>query len=280
MAETLRQVFDAARKRLRDTSPTADLDARLLLQEVTGFDHAGFIAADGQALTPDKLQYFETLLARRLAHEPVSRILGWREFYGRRFVVTPDVLDPRPDSEAAIELALAFRMEEPRQILDIGSGSGALIVTLLAAWPRARGFAVDLSAPALAVTRRNAEALGVGGRLSCRLGSVFADAAGPFDLVISNPPYIPTADLAGLAPDVRDHDPQMALDGGEDGLAVYRAIAGGVRTRLAPGGLLVVEIGQGQGPVVRDLLRAAGLDFLASRQDLAGIERALAFGRP
>lgn len=276
--ETIAAAIAAARARLVTADvPDAATDARLLMQRVLACDHAGLILAGERSLTDAERAAFEALLSRRLAHEPVSKILGEREFFGRLFHVTADVLDPRADTETLIEVAL----EKPaRRVLDLGSGSGALIVTLLAEWPEATGVAVDLSEKALAVTAENARRLGVAERLALLQGEWFAPVAGQFDLIVSNPPYIPTAEIAGLEPDVREHDPLLALDGGADGLSCYRAIAGAAAPHLAPEGRIIVEIGAGQGPDVARIFAAVGFRQAAERRDLGGHVRALLFTFP
>ena len=193
--------------------------------------------------------------------------------------MTADVLDPRADTETIIELALQQRFPAAARLLDLGSGSGALICTLLAERPAATGVAVDLSAAALDVTRHNAEVLGVAGRLQTFQGSWFDPVVGEFDLIVSNPPYIPSAEIAGLEPDVRNHDPLLALDGGSDGLDCYRAIAGGVAAHLRPEGVVLVEIGAGQADDVVGIFTHAGFRLAGKRADLGGHVRALAFGR-
>lgn len=258
-------------------TPTATLDARLLLQDVLGLDHAGLIASDDRVLTADECALFQRHVVRRVAHEPVSKILGRRDFYGRVFHVSGDVLDPRADSEAVIELALELFSGGAPRLLDLGSGSGALICTLLAEWPEARGVAVDVSGAALAMTARNARSLGLAARLVLTGGSWFETVEGVFDLIVSNPPYIATADIAALEPDVREYDPLLALDGGDDGLACYRAIAAGVQYHLAESGGVIVEIGAGQASDVTAIFVGAGLVPAGQRKDLGGHVRALAF---
>lgn len=277
-ADSIRTRLAAARAQLVAADIIDSAQAvRLLMQHVLNCDRAGLILQEERALSPDELAAFERLVARRLAHEPVSKILGEREFYGRAFRVTADVLDPRADTETLIDLAL----ETPaRRVLDLGSGSGALIVTLLAEWPEATGVAVDLSPAALAVTLENAGRLGVASRLTPAEGAWFAPVAGRFDLIVSNPPYIPSADLAGLEPDVREHDPVLALDGGADGLSCYRAIAAGAASHLEPGGRIIVEIGAGQGPDVTGIFLSEGFRHGAERRDLGGHVRALLFTLP
>lgn len=276
--ESVSDAIAAARARLVAADvPDAATDARLLMQHVLSCDHAGLILAGERSLTDAERAAFEALLSRRLAHEPVSKILGEREFYGRLFHVTADVLDPRADTETLIEVAL----EQPaRRVLDLGSGSGALIVTLLAEWPEATGVAVDLSEKALAVTAENARRLAVAERLALLQGEWFAPISGQFDLIVSNPPYIPSAEIDGLEPDVREHDPLLALDGGADGLSCYRAIAGAAAPHLAPEGRIIVEIGAGQGPDVARIFAAVGFRQAAERRDLGGHVRALLFTFP
>ena len=216
------------------------------------------------------------LARRRLKHEPVSRILGQREFFGEIFEVSPDVLDPRPDTETLIEAALevlAARREAPLRILDLGVGSGAILATLLRLFPRAYGIGVDLSLSACRMAQKNIYNL----RLNKRGQVVCADWAqalgGQFDLIVSNPPYIVSAEIETLAPDVREHDPHLALDGGADGLAAYRLIASAAAARLAPDGWILFELGVGQFAAVDELLQAAGFAAGAARADLAGHAR-------
>lgn len=255
----------------------AALDARLLLQAALGVDHAGLVAGMTDAMPAGATALYGRYLARRRAREPVSKILGTRDFHGRRFRVTADVLDPRPDTETLIELALGLEALPHRRVLDLGSGSGALICTLLAEWPLAAGTAVDLSPAALAVTGANAAALGVAGRLMLLHGSWFAPVTGLFDLIISNPPYIPAAEIAGLEPDVRDHDPWLALDGGDDGLSCYRLIAVGAGAHLLPAGHIIVEAGAGQATDIQAIFEREGFALASQRRDLGGHVRALCF---
>ncbi len=220
---------------------------------------------------------FEGFIARRLGREPVWRILGRREFWGLDLEITPDVLDPRPDTETLIGAALRIvgsNTARPWRILDLGTGSGAILCALLSELPAARGWAVDASAEACAVARRNLDRHGLGGR-SLVLQGDWAGSLGQhsFDLVLSNPPYIETAAIAGLDPEVRAHDPARALDGGPDGLAAYRAICAQAPSLLAGAGHVLLEVGVGQARDVAALLQAAGLGSTATAHDLAGIER-------
>ena len=222
---------------------------------------------------------------RRTAREPVSRILGRRGFFGRDFIITPATLDPRPDSECLIETALAVLAERQAcdgalQLLDIGTGSGCLLVTLLAELPRARGVGVDIAADAIVCARINAAALGVGGRADFIVGDgLVAVAGGPFDLVLANPPYVRTGDIDGLQPEVRIWDPLAALDGGGDGLAFYRQWCIGLN-RLVPDGWVIFEVGHDQADDVRDILRNAmrpsQVADMRIISDMGGVRRCVA----
>ncbi len=258
---------------------TAALDARLLLQFATDMRREEIVAEPDLILTPDLAACFWSFVERRCALEPVSRILGSREFYGREFQVTPAVLDPRADTETLIAAALPLARGKCR-ILDLGTGSGAIIATLLAERPEALGVASDVSEAALGVARVNAEAQGVSGRLTLLRADWFDGIEGQFDLIVSNPPYIASAEIAGLAVDVRDFDPLGALDGGADGLAAYRRIAAGASGHLVPKGQVLVELGAGQEADVRQLFEAAGFGFKGQAFDLGGHVRCLTFGLP
>lgn len=260
---------------------SAPRDARILLQGLLGIDGTALLTKPDEPLVGgDAEARIDEAVRRRLAHEPVSRILGVREFYGREFIVTPDVLDPRPDTETVIDLALeivrsAGLSDRPLNVADIGTGSGILIATLLAELPRARGVATDISAAALDIAKRNAERLGVADRARFVATRGLAGCDEPFDIVVSNPPYIVTADISGLEPEVRDYDPQLALDGGADGLDIYREIANEAAKPHAPR-RLIVEVGSGQATDVERIFRAAGWRSLATKKDLGGHLRAVA----
>ncbi len=258
---------------------TAALDARLLMQFAADMRHEEIVAEPDLILAPDLAQRFWSFVARRCASEPVSRIVGSREFYGREFKVTPAVLDPRADTETLIAAALPLARGKCR-ILDLGTGSGAIIVTLLAERPEASGVASDASEAALGVARVNAEAQGVSARLRLLRADWFDGIEGRFDLIVSNPPYIASAEIAGLAIDVRGFDPLAALDGGVDGLGAYRRIAAGAPGYLMPKGHVLVEIGAGQEGDVRRLFEAEGLVSGGQAFDLGGHVRCLAFGQP
>ena len=273
---TVEQARRAVAERLRGRDfDTPDLDARLLVGHALGLDHGALMAAAARALTPAETQALEAAMARRLAHEPVARIRGSKEFWSLPLAVTPDVLVPRPETETVVEAALAVAARgRALRIADLGTGSGAILLALLSELPAACGIGTDRSERALAVARRNADTLGLGDRAAF-VACDFADAVAPgCDIVVANPPYIPTDDIAALAPDVRDFDPRLALDGGRDGLSAYRAIAGDAARVLAPGGWLALEIGVGQAEAVAALLVQHGLAVpCAPRPDLAGRPR-------
>lgn len=259
---------------------TPEVDARLLLGHALRLDRAQLIAQDDRIIEAREVDAVSVLAVRRLKREPVSRIFGQKEFWSLPLAVTLDVLVPRPETETVVETALdvvardALRMEKLR-ILDIGTGSGALLLALLRELPNAVGTGTDISKAALDVARANAERNRLAGRCTFVAADIAADLRGPFDLIVSNPPYIRHRDIASLPPEVRGYDPAVALDGGDDGLDAYRAIAAQTPTLLAPGGQLIVELGAGQEAEVRALFTKAGLMVGAARPDLAGIPRAL-----
>jgi release factor glutamine methyltransferase len=257
---TLRDVTAACARSLAVAGvESAALDARRLVSAALGLAAADFLSAPDRAISQSELRAIEALAARRRAREPVSRILGVREFFGRPFGLSPATLDPRADSETLIELALEIAAEEgwaqrPIRILDIGTGSGCLLVTLLAEMPLAIGVGTDVSAAALETATANAASNGVGDRARFLQRNGFDGIDGPFDLVVCNPPYIPTREIEDLAPEVRDFDPRGALDGGADGLDMYRAIIPRL-ARIIPSGWVVFEVGAGQAESVAALLR-------------------------
>jgi release factor glutamine methyltransferase len=253
------------------------LDARLLLQAAAGISREDLILGPDRPLTPEQRARYDSYISRREQHEPVSRILGEREFYGRVFHVTPDTLDPRPDTETIIDAALGV-MPSGARLLDLGTGTGAIAITLLAERPDATGVATDLSGKALAVARANAERAGVTGRIAFLEGSWFAPVEGSFDIIVSNPPYIPDHEIQGLSPDVRNFDPHLALVGGDDGLDPYRAISSRAASHLAAGGHVLVEIGAGQADDVEAIFGAAGFGGVQRHKDLGGHVRCLVFG--
>ena len=278
--DTVRGLLIEARRVLADAGiDSAGLDARLLLQAAAALRHEDIVAdPDGEIVAP-VASTFRHMVARRVTHEPVSRILGEREFYGRGFRVSPAVLDPRPDTEALIVETLKH-VKPGARILDLGTGTGAIIVTLLAECPTASGIATDLSAAALEIARANSGRHGTGSQLGFVHCNWFDGITGCFDVIVSNPPYIALAEIAGLGPGVRDFDPWRALDGGPDGLEAYRRIASGAGPHLAPAGLIVVEIGAGQEMPVAAIFAACGLTLKCSATDLSGHVRCLVLARP
>ena len=258
---------------------TPDLDARILVGHALSLDHAALAAAATRRLGADEENTIAALANRRLAGEPVARIVGYKEFWSLPLRVDATTLVPRPETETVVEAALAaLDMDGPRSrklhIADLGTGSGALILALLSELPNAFGVGTDASTKALVVARDNARRLA-----QTRARFVACDMAaalrGPFDAIVSNPPYIASGDIAALAPDVRDFDPHLALDGGTDGLDFYRAIAAAASALLAPDGVLVVELGIGQAEPVAHLFAAVGLAPLPPQPDLNGTPRAL-----
>ncbi|QIG47122.1 peptide chain release factor N(5)-glutamine methyltransferase [Nordella sp. HKS 07] len=279
MSGDVASLLKAAKRALdRQGHPTPALDARLLLQRATGLSHEAMIADPDRQIAAAAVARFHEYLDRRRRGEPVSRILGEREFYGRVFTVTAATLDPRPDTETLIEAALAFMPRDRAcHIIDLGTGTGAIGITLLAERPLAHAVMTDISLAALAVAHRNAESHGVGGRASFIEGSWFAGVEGRFDLILSNPPYIPSAILPTLAAEVRDFDPGTALDGGPDGLEPYRRIAAEAVSSLAPAGRVIVEIGEGQAIDIEAIFNARGFVPESRWKDLAGHVRCLGF---
>lgn len=269
---TLREALLEAARRLEAAGiDGAAGDARALLAEAVGIARDRLTLHLGDDMELGAAERFAAMIARRAAREPVAKILGRREFWGRDFAVTADVLDPRPETECLIAEALAG--PKPLTLLDLGTGSGILAVTLLAEWPGTRGVATDISEAALAVAARNAARNGVAERLELIRADWFEGVTGVFDLIVSNPPYIAIDEMAGLMPEVRAHDPRGALTDEADGLSAYRAIAGGAGARMRPGGRLMVEIGWMQGPAVADILRAAGFEAVVVLPDLEGRDR-------
>jgi release factor glutamine methyltransferase len=281
------QTVEAARRALTAqfksaAIDSAELDARLLTGHALGLDLTGTITAAQRQLTPDESARLEGFARRRLEGEPVSRILGEREFWGLPLQLSPATLVPRPDTETVVELALELLRaggdpRRPLRIADLGTGSGAILLALLSELPAAEGFGTDISEAALQTAAANAARAGLSDRTTFIACDYASGLSGPFDLIVSNPPYIRSADIGGLAADVRKYDPLAALDGGADGLDAYRVLIPQAACRLAPGAALVVEAGAGQSGDIRGLMTAAGLTpAIAAKADLAGIPRAVA----
>ena len=267
MAPSRRQALAETRARLRAGGiPDPGRDARLLLAEAAGTPPDRLMLEPDAALGTAAAARLEAMVTARLARQPVAQILGRRQFWGRDFRVSRDVLDPRPETECLV--ALALEGGPARRVLDLGTGSGAILLTLLAEWPAARGVGIDASAAALAVAGANATALGLAARVELRAGDWLDGVAGPFDLVVCNPPYIAADELPGLAPEVTRWEPLAALSPGADGLAAYARIAPRLGAVLARGGRALFEIGPSQGAAVAALFRAAGFATVAVHPDL------------
>jgi len=262
-----------------------ELDARILVGFALGLDHAGLVVAGERSITAGEAEKIAALGQRRLARESVAVIVGEKEFWGLRFQVGPATLVPRPESETIVDAALRALDSQglrhaPLRIADLGTGSGCLLLALLSELPSACGVGTDISNPALEIAHLNARALRLAQRALFVRGSFAAALAGDFDLIVSNPPYVATGELTGLAPEVRREPPQ-ALDGGPDGLGAYQAIAADATRVLRRGGALVLEVGIGQAGPVAALLWAVGLTPEKPQMDLAGVPRALvAFRQP
>jgi len=261
------------------------LEARLLAGFARGGGPERALADRDEILTDDQAEVLSMALKQRCARAPMAHILGRREFWSLNFTVTPATLTPRPDSETIVETALDHVPREPATVLDLGTGTGCLLLALLSEWPDAQGVGVDASEEALDVAVQNADALGMAARARM-VRADWQDAdwtvelGGPFDVVVSNPPYIPAEDIAGLDPDVRVFEPMGALDGGADGLDAYRRITAALPDLLRAGGLMVFEVGIGQDADVAALLTEVGFTVLERRADLGGVARAVAGRKP
>jgi len=253
------------------------LDARLLLAAASELSTSHILARGEAELADAAREKFRAMIARRASGEPVARILGEKEFWGMPLRLAPATLVPRPDTEILVEAALAAvrsqGLPEDLRLCDLGTGSGAIALALLRELPRARAVATDISEEALAAARANAESLGLAERIEFVRADFAAGPKGPFHLVVSNPPYVRTGDIAGLPREVRDHDPALALDGGADGLDAYRALASRFPGLIFTGGVAVFEVGDGQSDAVSALLVGAGLLHLETRPDLGGTPR-------
>jgi release factor glutamine methyltransferase len=256
-------------------------DARLLVAAALGWEAARVLAYPEAELTAAAGRRLDDLLGRRIAREPISRILGYREFWSLRFELSADTLDPRPDSETLIEAALAALGDHGRAylVLDLGTGAGCLLLALLSELPNAVGTGVDLSDGALETARRNAAALGIGPRTRFVCGNWGNGLAGEWDAILVNPPYIRSRELEGLMPEVARYEPRQALDGGVDGLDAYRALGPEIGRLLAARGVAVVEVGAGHANDATGIMAQAGLALRTTRHDLSGVDRCLVLGR-
>jgi release factor glutamine methyltransferase len=270
---TVKVVWRALVKVFQETGLSEPVaDARLLMQWVTGMPHEELLMKGDKFVTSDEQARLQQAIDRRMKAEPVSRIIGRRAFWKHDFKITPDTLDPRPDSETLI-MASLHHAGESRTILDLGTGTGCLLLSLLGEWPAATGIGLDINVETVKVAGENARALGMSARATFIAMDWEKFNGGPFDLIISNPPYIAETERGDLMPEVVLYDPPLALFGGPDGLDAYRSIA-----RLAPnwltlGGKLVLEIGHAQGNSVKSILVEAGWDVIEIRPDLAGLDR-------
>ncbi len=279
--DTLVATWKAAQARLKEAridSPA--IDARLLLEAATGASRIDILTEPYRPVTPQQRDQLDGWIERRLKREPVSRILGRKAFWKIMLNVTPDVLSPRPDTETLLDVALlAFESHRAFSIIDLGTGSGAILLALLADRAGATGVGTDVSSEALAVAKENAANLDLDGRatfLRTEWATGFGDHS--FDLVVSNPPYIPSDHIDGLDPEVRDHDPRLALDGGPDGLQAYRELAPEIRRVLKPDGVFAVEIGWDQGAAVKALFETEGFADVKVVRDLGDRDRVVTNG--
>ena len=272
MSVTVHEALTSATAWLTDTGiPNANVDARVLLAHAMGCEPSRLILMEDDDVHPDVFRTFDGYLASREKFQPVSQIIGGREFWGRWFSVTPDVLDPRPETESLIETALQHGPFQ--RILDLGTGSGILAVTLAAEWSDARAIAIDISSEAIAIASKNAAAHDVADRVNFIVSNWFDAVAGQFDLIVSNPPYIAAAEMGELSPDVRNWEPFLALTPGGDGLESYRIIASNLDQFLADDGVALFEIGYTQGADVVEIFGAAGFANVTVSQDLGGRDR-------
>lgn len=279
MSQTLVQAWNAAKARLQAAGVEGPvIDARLLVEAAAGASRTDIIGDPQRVLSEDQAATLEGFIVRRERREPVSHILGRKGFWKIMLGVSADVLTPRPDTETLVELVLRDLPEaKPFSVLDLGVGSGAILLAILAERPAGRGLGVDVSDEALAVARENAANLGLAGRTALLRGDWtrgLEDAG--FDLVVANPPYVRSAEIERLAPEVRDHEPRLALDGGPDGLDAYRLLAPEILRVLKPGGRFAVEIGFDQSAEVAALFTAAGAQDVATYKDLANRDRVVA----
>jgi release factor glutamine methyltransferase len=278
---TLLIAWKSARDRLIAAGvDTPVIDARLLVEAATGVTRLEIVTDPYRELCAEAVNRLEALLARRAAREPVAQILGYRDFRKHRFAVSSAVLTPRPETELLVEAALEMLpVETPRSVVDLGVGSGAILLSILAERPLAQGVGVDVSEDALAVALRNVEALQLAAQAVCVCDDWGAGLAeGAFDLAVSNPPYVRSAALSLLEPEVARWEPALALDGGRDGLEAYRRVMPAIRRLVRPGGSFAVELGQGQAEAVWAYADREGLRPDGVREDLAGIPRVL-YGR-
>lgn len=288
LPETLGPLLRAARARLAAAAvDDPALDARLIVEHFSGTSRTQAIADPERKVEGTALAAIDAALRRRAGGEPVHRILGYREFYGLRLSLSPETLEPRPDTETLVEAVLPFveaiaAREGECRILDLGTGTGAIALALLSAAPATIATGVDIAAGALATANRNARQLGLGGRFTALQSDWFEKVSGRYHVIAANPPYIPSQDIGNLQDEVRDFDPRLALDGGVDGLAPYRIIAAEAARFLEAEGRIAVEIGHTQRNEVSEIFHAAGYAAAGVFGDLGGNDRVLVFqqGKP
>lgn len=256
---------------------TASLDARMLLEYVLGLSREQLLFKLDDRMNAIQVDHFYALVARRAERQPIAQIIGKREFFGLSFRVTQDVLDPRPDSETLVEAVLkrCKNKQAPLRILDLGTGTGCLLLSLLYELPAATGVGVDISDAGLKIAQENALRLGLQLRAQFTHSHWCMQVEGEFDIIVSNPPYIPTADIAALPPEVAEYEPRLALDGGADGMNCYRAIAASLGAHLKPGGIAALELGFGQQLAVETIVKANHLKIAGVAHDLQGVARCL-----
>lgn len=277
-APTAAQAMAAAASRLRAAGvPDPARDARLLLAHAASVDAARVTLIAPEEIAPEIAERFENLVALRAVRVPVSQLVGERAFYGRDFKITREVLDPRPETETLVELALAERFE---RVLDLGVGSGAILVSLLAEREHATGLGVDISETACLQASANAVLHGVQDRTQIQQSDWFETVEGRFDLIVANPPYLAAVEMQDVAPELSEHEPRIALTDEGDGLSAYRIIADKAPRYLTPEGRVLVEIGSGQGPSVRKIFQGAGWARVTVAQDLDGRSRVVSASKP
>tara|TARA_B110000003_G_scaffold85869_3_gene87891 strand:+ start:1472 stop:2305 length:834 start_codon:yes stop_codon:yes gene_type:complete len=274
----LRELMMQAQARLRDANiENPGRDVRKLVAAALAVPAERLTLISGSTASPDQVAQFEAYVSQRLARKPVARILGYREFWGRKFEISADVLDPRADTETIVLEALKT---PAKRLLDLGTGSGVLAVTLVAEWPDAQAVASDISNAALAIAKANAAAHGVAGRVEFCCSDWFAAISGQFDLIVSNPPYISESEFPELSADVTHYDPKIALSPGKDGLAAYRTIARDAHNHLLPSGRLIVEIGASQGAAVKKIFTQIGYQEIEILKDLSERDRVVTAKMP
>ena len=249
-----------------------DLEARILLEDLAGLSFVDIISNPDAEIKAQAALKIQDALGRRVMGEPISRILGYREFYGRRFYLSKETLDPRPDTETLIEAVLSHKWESPR-ILDLGTGTGCILLTLIHELPGSMGIGIDLSADACATALRNAREQGIDSRVEIRQGNWTENLEGQFDIIVSNPPYIPSQVIPTLSVEVQNHDPILALDGGGDGLDPYKKLLSTLKKFLVPQGVVFFEVGQGQADDIGRLAAAHEATLSRVWEDLGGVGR-------